>query len=136
MTKISELLAAARAKIADPTNWTQGAHARDRSGNAVMITSESAVCFCADGAIALAAGVTAEADGSLNRGPNYWDATRIMRRAAQYLTGEDSYVSINDGDGSSVGGKPAHEGILAVFDKAIDLAKSREELGLTRVPPR
>jgi len=133
--KISETLAAARATISDHARWTQGAHARDLSGSPVQITDSRAVCFCADGALALAAGVTVDDDGGWVRDDHYWEAAKLMRLAAERLAPTNSYVEINDADGVSVAGKPAHEGILAVFDLGIDLAKSREELNMTRMPP-
>lgn len=125
--KISETLTAARAIIADPAKWTQGTHARDASGEPVQINDSRAVCFCADGALALAAGVDVEADGGWFKDEHYTEASKIMREVAEAFTGEFSYVSVNDGDGVSIQGKPSHEGILFVFDQAIDRAKSREE---------
>jgi hypothetical protein len=133
MTKISETLAAARAKIVDPNQWTQGAHARDLSGSPVQITDKRAVCFCADGALALAAGVSVDDDGGWIRDDHYWGASKLLREAAEKLTGTNSYVEINDGDGVFVKDMPSHDGVLAVFDLGIDLAKSREELGFTKV---
>jgi len=58
MPKISETIADARAperpSLTTPIGRTL---ARDASGDPVTIRSTSAVCFCADGAVALAAGV-------------------------------------------------------------------------------
>jgi hypothetical protein len=133
--KISETLTAARAIIADPAKWTQGTHARDASGNPVRIDSKSATCFCADGALALAAGVALEGDGAwAGEIDHYDDAAKLLRSAAEQFTGQFTFVAVNDGD-LKLSGKTPHEAILAVFDRSIDLAKSREELGMTRVAP-
>lgn len=37
--------------IADPAKWTKGAEARNKAGHGVSATSESAVAWCADGAL-------------------------------------------------------------------------------------
>lgn len=47
--KTSELLKAAKAKIAYEKCWTQGASARDAIGDAVDYTHDSAVCYCSTG---------------------------------------------------------------------------------------
>lgn len=49
---VKEVLIAARAKIADPANWTQGEFARDSKAKQVHSRSKSAVCWCSLGAIA------------------------------------------------------------------------------------
>lgn len=49
---VKEVLIAARAKIADPANWTQGECARDSTGKEVHSSSDRAVCWCSIGAIA------------------------------------------------------------------------------------
>lgn len=49
--KTSEILKAAKAKIADPANWIKGDSARNRDGWSVPAASDSAVCWCAIGAI-------------------------------------------------------------------------------------
>lgn len=49
---VKEVLIAARAKIADPANWTQGMLARDASGIPVEVCSSRAACWCAVGAVA------------------------------------------------------------------------------------
>jgi len=51
MTKVHDTLVAARALIADPERWTQGAWARDEEGGPVGTLSPAAVCFCAQGAL-------------------------------------------------------------------------------------
>lgn len=134
MPKISETLTAARAIIADPATWTQGALARDASGNAVSIRSTSAVCFCAGGAVALAAGVQINVFGQWEESDHHDAADKILREAAEKMIGKRSYVVINDGD-VILNKKTPHEAILTCLDIGIDLAKSREELNMERVAP-
>jgi hypothetical protein len=132
--KISETLSAARAIIADPSNWTQGAFARDAFDHPVKLRSTSAVCFCADGAVALAAGVQETVFGAWQECADYSAASTILREAAEKMTTKRSYVNINDGD-EVIPLKTPHEAILMCLDLGIDLAKSREELGMERVAP-
>lgn len=49
---VKEVLIAARAKIADPANWTQGACARDVCGGKTFSSNNNAVCWCSLGALA------------------------------------------------------------------------------------
>lgn len=53
---VADVLDAAADLLEKPGAWTQGASARDRSGNPVLPSSEAAICFCAWGAIAKASG--------------------------------------------------------------------------------
>lgn len=46
-----EILTAARALIAEPERWTQGAYARDAAGVPVDDSAETAICWCASGAL-------------------------------------------------------------------------------------
>jgi hypothetical protein len=46
-----ETLKAARQLITDPAKWTQGWFARNAAGENVNALSQSAVCFCALGAL-------------------------------------------------------------------------------------
>ena len=133
--KISETLTAARAIIADPAKWTQQTHARDASVEAVRIDSKSAICFCLDGALALAAGVTVDDAGAWSDSDHYDKSAILLRYVAAELTGAYSYVRINDGDGLFIENMLPHEGTLALLDRGIDVAKSREELGMERVAP-
>lgn len=134
MPKISETIAAARATIADYANWTQGTLARDVSGDPVTIRSTSAVCFCADGAVALAAGVQLNVFGQWEKNDHYEETSQILREAAEKMTTKRSYVNINDGC-VRIPGKTPHEAILTCLDIGIALAKSREELNMERVAP-
>ena len=48
---LNQTLAAARAKIANPANWTKGWTARDADGAKVFFDDPAAVCWCPMGAI-------------------------------------------------------------------------------------
>jgi hypothetical protein len=132
--KISETLTAARAIIADPAKWTQGAVARDAAGRSLTLHSTDAVCYCADGALALAAGAKPQ-PGGWDTDPHYRKCASFLRSVAQTLTGKDSYIGVND---MTAEGEPkaCHAAVLALFEHGASIAKSREELGLDRVPPR
>lgn len=62
---VKEVLIAARAKIADPANWTQHDYARRKCGYAVNPTSTYAECWCAIGALAAVIGDTVRAEKSV-----------------------------------------------------------------------
>lgn len=51
MKSVKEILVAARDKIADEKNWTQGEFARDANGDDVNAVSNKAVCWCAIGSL-------------------------------------------------------------------------------------
>ena len=52
----ADILRAARARIEDPKNWTQGAFARAADQTDVPARSKDAVCWCVFGAIEAAGG--------------------------------------------------------------------------------
>ena len=54
MSATLETLRRARWLIEEPDRWTKGEAARDGAGRAVPHDSPSAVCWCVDGALALA----------------------------------------------------------------------------------
>ncbi len=58
--KALNILRDARALIATPEGWTQGAGARDQNGDPVEVGAAGAICFCPVAAIFRAAGVGAE----------------------------------------------------------------------------
>ena len=88
-----------------------------------------------DGALALAAGVTVDDAGAWSDSDHYDHSAILLRYVAEEMTGVHSYVRVNDGDGLFIENKQPHEGILALLDRGIDVAKSREELGMERVAP-
>jgi hypothetical protein len=93
-----EILKAARAKIADKKNWTQGELGRDANGNPVTdasLLASQAVCFCASGALFLA--------GASEDGIDVW---HVLSRSMGCFV-----PKFNDSH--------THAEVLAAFDKAI-----------------
>jgi hypothetical protein len=132
MTKISETLTAAKAIIENPERWTQYYHAINAASQPVLIDAPDATCFCADAAIAKAAGVKIRADGKWIDTDHYDEVAELLRGAAFNLTGHRSYVNINDGH-FVIPFKTAHEATLMVFDKGIEVAKEREQFNWSEV---
>ena len=100
----ADILRAARARIADPKNWTQRHFARDAYGLPVMGSSADAVCWCAEGAL--------QAEGR-----SYASAELlILDQAAHELTNEFA-AWVNDHDG--------HSAVLKIYDRAIELAEGK-----------
>ena len=97
-------LRAARALIAAPGGWTQGASARDSNGRAIVSHSPSAVCFCSGGALFRVNG-------------HYLENREALRRAMNC----DNLVDWND-----VLGRTQAE-VVAAFDRAIALAEEEAE---------
>lgn len=100
-----EILRGARGKISEPRHWAQGDFARDIEGNPVSFASSDAVCWCARGAIY----ATDEFDS--------WGAIQLLRRAIEEQTGDPAVARFNDTHG--------HTDVLAVFDRAIELAEAQ-----------
>lgn len=101
----ADMLRAARARIADPKNWTQGALARDSNGREAPEASEKAVCWCARGAY------YAEDFSS------FYGGEEMLDLAAMELF--DSYVeNVND--------YRQHSDVLALYDRAIELAEQAQ----------
>ncbi len=95
-----DILKAARARIADPKRWTQGAAGRDRRGYRTEGRGmRRAVQWCALGA------VDAEAAGDGGMYDNAWDA---LDAASPFRCGA---LLVNDELG--------HEATIAMFDRAI-----------------
>lgn len=112
--KPSTVLTKARALIEDPKHWTQGALARARNGHVVEPTDPRAWRFCALGAI--------DHIGNPFQG--------VEKSAESYLyeavKGRDAGV-VSTNDGEAYGAKSraeAHLAILAIYDRAIELAKA------------
>ena len=97
--KTSELLIAAKAKIANPVNWIQGLYAADAKRERTSPTSVEAVCFCSMGAV-----YSVESMKSLRR---------IAEIALDNFANDD-IVGYNDAH--------THEQVMAVWDKAIAAA--------------
>lgn len=93
---VKEVLIAARAKIEDPKNWTQGECARDSKGKEVHSRNERAVCWCSIGAIAHASGF-------------YYGFDKTIAALESVIPG--SISTFND--------THTHAEVLAKFDEAI-----------------
>lgn len=107
MSASVELLKAARAKIADPANWTSNTWARDKSGEPVMPQNPQACSWCARGAV--------EAVCDRDHG-QVTSAERWLFWAADRRFGGQGVAEINDALG--------HSAVLRLFDFAIAEAES------------
>jgi hypothetical protein len=97
----ADILRRARARISDPSRWTQEFYARDRAGYRTDPTSSDAVRWCSYGAVDAELG-TSQVD-------------QFLHLAARVL-GLHSPGSANDnGD---------HATVLRMFDRAIELAEA------------
>lgn len=105
--KTSEILIKAKAIISNPDKWTQGAFARNYDGEEVSPISSQAVCFCSIGAL------------KASVGKDQSEVTMFyLVNARDYLmkATPDGYIAVfND--------EHTHEEVMAVWDKAIKLAK-------------
>lgn len=106
MTSAADILRAARDKIAEPNHWTKGEYARDKNGNSVDAQAPDAVCWCARGAFYA---VRPHGDNM--------HALVHLREAIHERAGHGGIVRLNDGSD--------HADVLAVFDRAIQLAEAR-----------
>lgn len=94
------ILRKARDLITDPAHWTQGESARNQYGEMVYPNSNTAVCWCAAGAISRAA-YTEE----------YSDQCAAERLLNACCAGD--FINYNDSH--------THAEVLALFDKAIGI---------------
>lgn len=99
-----EILKAARAKITNPENWTQGWFAKNEHGDRLLGVSPAATCYCSLGAVEAVTGVEYAEDGWP------WDVSRALSVA---MGGNSNFgiASYNDNH--------THEDVLAAFDRAI-----------------
>lgn len=93
---VKEVLIAARAKIADPANWTQGTLARDVHGTPVGVLSKRASCWCSVGAVA-------ECSTSVD-----------ITNEAMFLL-----AKVCEGPAEAFNDRRTHAEVLAKFDEAI-----------------
>jgi hypothetical protein len=101
---VAEILKAAKAKISDPINWMQGYYARDINGDELLGNESGAVCFCGFGAIEAVTGIAHLGEGWPKAAEN-----------ALHAAAGTNFPCFNDAH--------THEEVLAVFDKAIELAE-------------
>jgi hypothetical protein len=97
-----DVLKAARDKIADPKNWTQGVSARNHDGKYTNPCNYDAVSWCASGALYSAADTSHEL---------YHEAIAALAGIPAPLGAVDKVVEIND--------HGTHAEVLAMFDAAI-----------------
>ena len=111
-----EVLKAARKRIEDPERWTQGVHARVKQrGAEVEPHSATATCWCAVGALC-AEGV--DPYGADDRSFGF------LERAAEEMDGEHGWPpNLNDRGTRAT----AHKRVLAMYDRAIELAESESQ---------
>jgi hypothetical protein len=103
---VKACLEAARAQIADFSNWTQGVHARGSDGSPRSLISPQACKWCADGALLKVCGST---DNGF-----YRETSRLLDNATHDLY-RHSFVNVNDSERPEV----SHAMILRAFDLAI-----------------
>lgn len=117
--KVSDILAEARDKIADPKRWTRGAMARDAQIRGTYHSAPDACRWCAEGAIRS----VFVAHGSLISSHRPWIDlwTRAFAALKGQIPGEyDEIADFNDH------ARTKHEDVLALFDRAIEAAKRKE----------
>jgi len=102
-----EVLRKARELISQESAWTQGAFARDANGKPCGMTSDSAVCWCAGGALIAAAHVLGHPEKN-----KAWNALQTYMGC--------SVIGWNDQ-------RRKHRSILQAFDRAIKLVSSKLE---------
>lgn len=115
----SEILRAARALISDPARWTQGAFARDSSGDQVDRLTSEAVCWCLAGAVDAAS--YPERIGVDNYVIDFdRSAARLAAARALHTVIHDTVVSFNDDPTRT------HAEVLEAIDKAIAITEASQ----------
>lgn len=104
---VAEILRAAREKIADPKNWTQGVNARDALGDPVPPSDFDATCWCSYGAVA-----AVELDDALGT-----EACNFLHDAVREISGRWGVAAFND--------DAEHSDVLAMFNRAVEIAEGR-----------
>lgn len=103
---ISQRLELARKVIEKPENWTQGEMARASDNTPMPIKHAAATCFCSIGAVLKVSNMSYAAVFSS-------DEYKYLRK-----TIDEKVTKFND--------THTHEEVLAMFDNAIELAKSED----------
>jgi hypothetical protein len=89
--------------IQDPSNWTQGTHARNMKGFAVEPTDPDASQWCLDGALAKVTNVDND----------------LLRASTRELYGLSNFVEVNDHE------PDAHAKVLKIIDHAMGLPNAK-----------
>jgi hypothetical protein len=103
----ADFLEKAKAIIADPKHWTQGAFARKENGTQSPTNVKEAVCWCTMGAIFKAAGIDAD---------NYYvnvseTAYNLACKTMEYKT-QRGIPNFNDTNN--------HEAVMGLFNQTIE----------------
>jgi hypothetical protein len=125
--KISEILIAARAKIADEAAWTQGEFTRDAKGYAAWNYRE-ACSFCSLGAIQVVAppSVIAWDVNSIGpSGPIQYLVEAIPQEFIEDIRVRDETDFLH-GFVAQYNDKHTHKDVLAMYDRAIEAALEDE----------
>ena len=105
-----EVLEQAKALIINPKNWLQGTSAIDQQGNNVTPKDKTAICWCALGAIGAVCGTERP------RG--------VGRKTVRLLDKASGVSSPNlNRDSAYYNDTHSHDEVMAMFDRAIELAK-------------
>jgi hypothetical protein len=108
-----EVLIAGRGYIDEPPKWTKGAYARAASGSEVDVFSKKAVCYCARGAIEVAARAANTSD--------YGGAIAALMHAIPRGCRLRGIPTYQDRD------ETTHADVMAMFDRAIADERAKEE---------
>ena len=137
-TRVREVLVAVRARIAAAERWAKGAGALDKDCEPVPVLSDTATCWCLDGALLIACAPASTFDSD-ERGNHDWcngaleavyeqddyrDGQRALAKAAMRVIGrvawlsnlqtpEHAYIDANDHQDTE------HDLILRIVDDAI-----------------
>lgn len=112
-TKAVDLLREARALISDPDKWTQGTLARNAYGSEVASYSHDACKWCVAGAMLRVA------DSNDVPYSTELSAHSALVLASRELFGSSAIEEVND--------TRTHADVLALFDRAIELASNPTE---------
>lgn len=125
MNQVQKDLIAAKELIKDFKNWTFRTRARNSQGESVHVFDPAAVCFCAVGAVEKVLGdKVADVEEGIysSRNPTIKclnDACKEYKYGSNVWGFNDAMYSFyRDGEG--------HKQVLDVFDKAIEIAGTRD----------
>lgn len=100
----ADIIRAARARIADPKNWTECASARDAQGRAVSSINPKACSWCALGAVL-----------SVSHGKGNAELVALETAVDQLFPDQVFIAGVNDNLG--------HAAVLQMYDAAIAAAE-------------
>ena len=113
MIQVTKVLKKARSLISKEESWVKNYTAKDEFGHAIPPINDSAVCWCASGAIDRAAYLSDEANHSII----YANCLRFMK-----IHGSWGYYTLSIYNDDPV---TTHGDILSLFDKAIEKSSAR-----------